>query len=199
MDVENQQFLKDLIPDLVALLCHEYKASDSIGLAVTRVLTNLTTMDENHCLMTPHLYILLELLRDAEQPIKIQVLKILVNISTNSQVTENELETDIQIIRVVEDYIECTIDEEILLRAVTCLANILCALRNRWQNRHKSQISTAEFVSEDTEKRLYELQHHQNEDIVVHSGRALAALQPSVRGDTPRTRSDTDLIEVLQL
>ena len=34
---------------------------------------------------------------------------------------------------------------------------------------------------------------------MVHSGRALAALQPSVRGDTPRTRSDTDLIEVLQL
>ena len=49
------------------------------------------------------------------------------------------------------------------------------------------------------ERRLSDLQHHHNEDIVLHAGRALAALQPSVGMGTPRTRGNADLIEVLQL
>ena len=49
------------------------------------------------------------------------------------------------------------------------------------------------------ELRLKELQHHENENIAWHAERALAALQPSVGGETPRTREKIDLIELLQL
>jgi len=196
MDTENQRYLKSLIPDLTHMLRHD---SDTISLAVARVLTNLTAVDENHGLIIPHVFLLLEVLRASELTIKLQVLKILVNISTNPQVTENELEIDIQVIRGVGDFLDSSCDDEIVLRSVTCLANILSALRNRWQNRHRSQISTAEFVPENMELRLKELQHHENENIAWHAERALAALQPSVGGETPRTREKIDLIELLQL
>ena len=49
------------------------------------------------------------------------------------------------------------------------------------------------------ERRLTELQHHKNENIAWNAERALVALQPSVDGETPRTRENADLIEVLQL
>ena len=49
-----------------------------------------------------------------------------------------------KIIRGIGDFLDSSCDDEIVLRSVTCLANILSALRNRWQNRHRSQISTAE-------------------------------------------------------
>ena len=49
------------------------------------------------------------------------------------------------------------------------------------------------------ERKLTELQHHQNETIAWHAERALVALQPYAGGETPRARGNADIIEVLQL
>eukprot|EP00795_Rhopilema_esculentum_P002089 gene2089-17660_t len=194
-----QQYMHELIPDVVGLLRHDQCSSAMVILAAARVLTNLTTLDENHSLLLPHLQVLLEILRISELPVKLQVLKILVNISTNNNIVENELETDIQIIRAVSDVLGVTWDEEILLRTVTCLANILAALRLRWQNKSKSRIRTAEFVSEEMVQNLEELQQHKNEDIVSHTGRALAALQLPAEDRANTSISNVDMIEILRL
>ena len=45
--------------------------SDDMTLAVARVLTNLTAVDENHGLIIPHVFLLLEVLRSSELPVKV--------------------------------------------------------------------------------------------------------------------------------
>ena len=50
-------------------------------------------------------------------------------------------------IRAIEGFIDISAEYEILLRAVTCLANVLSALNRRWHNRSRSLVSTAEVSS----------------------------------------------------
>ena len=43
-----------------------------------------------------------------------------------------------KIIHDVGDFLDSSCDDEIVLRSITCLKNILSALRNRLQDRHRS-------------------------------------------------------------
>ena len=78
------------------------------------------------------------------EPFGTMIFKFLVNEKLNFQGIDTLFP---KIIRVVGDYVDVSFDEEILLRSITCLANILSALRNRWQNKHRAHISTAEVSS----------------------------------------------------
>eukprot|EP00112_Aurelia_sp_Birch-Aquarium-sp1_P002253 Seg1245.3 transcript_id=Seg1245.3/GoldUCD/mRNA.D3Y31 product="Armadillo repeat-containing protein 10" protein_id=Seg1245.3/GoldUCD/D3Y31 len=197
MDAENQAVLRSFIPSFVTQL--HRATTNGLYLAATRVLTNFSTLDENHSLIVPHLSVLFELLHTSDSSVKLQILKILVNLSTNAQVTENQLETDAQMIRAIEGFIDFSVEYEILLRAVTCLANILSALNRRWHNRSRSLVSTAEFVPEDMQRKLEELLEHHNQEIVYYARTSLQALEPAVAREGSDSLTSIELIEALQL
>eukprot|EP00794_Sanderia_malayensis_P006044 gene6044-6746_t len=202
MNAENQVVLRDLIPDLAELLCQR-DVPISVHLAVTRVLTNLTTLDENHDLLIPHAVHLFDLLKSSDKSIQLQILKILVNLSTNRQLTENLLEFDLQIIDSISDFVDYSIDEELLLRAITCLTNILSSLKLKWQIGNKRHLSVAEFVPSNMEEKLRELTQHSNEEIRTKSEIGLASLREpgslETSFDTSMSEPASDLVEILRL
>lgn len=199
MDIDNQTLLREIIPSLVGILKTPEPKSERTLLAVTRVLTNMTTLDQNHDLVIPHLIHLFEILKVSNSQIKLQILKILVNLSTNQKNTEDLLEIDLQIINAIDGFIAYDVPEDILLRALTCLANILLALNRRWQGDNKKFFSASEFVPVDMPARLEKLGHHSSEEIQMKSRSALSVLRGSLSGESSRSLTDAEIVNVLCL
>ncbi|XP_066929154.1 armadillo repeat-containing protein 10-like [Clytia hemisphaerica] len=181
MNVQNQTVLKDSIPQLIQILCKNVIKDETIKLftAVLCALTNLTALDESHSTLLPKMIVFCELLTQCEiVQVKLQVLKIFVNISTNKRNCENDFELAAMMIRSVECFLTIGEEERYLLRAVCCCANVLEAIHSRWKHDTLPHISPSEFVNQKLHDNLIKLSTHPNEDIHNHAMRALRALRP---------------------
>jgi len=176
----NQVKSRECIPQLLGILTTNHIDISSVEMftAVLYALTNFTTFNESHSYVLPHMHILYQLLQECDVvQIKLQVLKILVNLSTNKKICENMLEFDAQLLRCMESYIGSGVNEDFLLRSVTCSANVLEALQRRWRYGNKpSTVATPEFVSDIVQDEFLKLSLHENEDIRMQARRCVAAL-----------------------
>jgi len=202
LNAENQDLLKDAIPILIQTIKLNVINPTTVTLfvAVLQALTNLTTLDDSHDTLLPHIAILCELLLSCDViQIKLQVLKILVNVSTNSKLCENKLELDAQLLRSVETYTSPRSDDAFILRAVACCANVLTSLHRRWE--HDGTIATPEFVNEKLRSNFIELTSHHMKDIQMHAQRCLVALRPPTNDHVAKSQSleNIDMLEMLKL
>lgn len=194
----NQVILRDYIPKLVYILSTNevYLSSIELFTAVLCAVTNLTTLDESHPCLMPHINVLYDILRDSDiVQIRLQVLKILVNISTNRKMCENDFTLDEQLLRCMEPFIKSSFDEAFLLRAVSCYANVLEALQRRWRS---TTIATPEFVPEKIQEQLYFLTNHEHEDIHFQANRCLNALKTPNNVSSP-VPEELDILDVLKI
>lgn len=204
LNVENQSILKDCIPLLIQLLKINVINDSTVTLftAILCALTNLTTLDGSHPVILPHTALLCELLIQCEiVQIKLQVLKIFVNISTNSKNCENDFELAARMLRSLEPFISPLEEHRFLLRSLTCCANILDALHGRWESGVQPHVTTPEFVSPRMHENLVRLSTHDSEEIRQHASKALKALRaPSSEDSQAGTKMDKlDLLDILKI
>lgn len=204
LNEKNQNVLKYHIPKLIDILESRQKdgIDASLNIAVVQALTNLTTLDDSHSCIIPHIdAILLEIRTTNIKQVKIQSLKILVNLSSNRKVCENDLELDAKLLCAIEPYITVSEDEDIVLRAISCAANVLTSLHRRWQDNQTPNIATPEFVNERLLTNIEQLSECGIGDIQLQAGRCLMALNTPT---TPRSSQNNsmdamDILDVLKM
>ncbi|XP_065674626.1 armadillo repeat-containing protein 10 isoform X2 [Hydra vulgaris] len=198
----NQSILKEYIPTLVHILKTTKMNNKTVTLhiAVLNSLTNLTTLEENHEFIVVHINTFCEILQKCKiLQIKIQILRVLVNCSSNTKISENMLEVDVQMLGSVERFVHPEEDERCLLRAVHCCANVLSSLHRRWQYGKRLSIASTEFVSQRLRQNLLKLTLHTNEDIRLQAARSLRSLREPICIESNASIDDIDLIEVLKI
>lgn len=202
LNEKNQATLKECIPVLVSIIKSNVMNESSVSLfaAVLNALTNLTTLNDSHQDILKHIHVLCELLQECDVvQIKVQVLKVLVNLSTNDKLCENMLELDAQLLHSVEPFISPEVEEKFLLRAVSCCANVLTSLHRRWQYGKQPCVATPEFVNEKLRENLVRLTSHESQDIRLQAGRSLVALRTPVQGKLENSLDEIDILEVLKI
>lgn len=202
--VLNQQNQERLREDCIPLLFTVLSKSEcgEVSAAVLSVLVNFTTLDESHLYILPHMTSLYQLLQQTDVfHFKLQVLRILVNLSTNKKICENKLEFDAQLLRCMESYLSRDVSDDLVLRAATCCANVLSSLQRRWRyGEQPSTVATPEFVSVNTQDNLLRLSLHENEDIRIQARRCVAALNtPPTPSQSSHSMDSLDVLEVLKL
>ncbi|XP_017545848.1 armadillo repeat-containing protein 10 [Pygocentrus nattereri] len=88
MNIRNQEQLKIYVPSVVQLIEMSPVNSD-LQLAALRLLTNLTVTDNHQHLMKNSITLLLSLLVVSSEVLQIQVLKVLVNLSSNPDIMDD--------------------------------------------------------------------------------------------------------------
>jgi len=200
----NQDEVQKCIPRLIGALSTKNMCRCSIGMfiAVLCALINITTLKESHSHVLPYAHVLYQLLQQCDVTrVKLQVLTILVNLSTNKKTCENMLEHDAQLLRCMETYIGHGVGEAFVLRAVTCCANVLSSLQRRWRyGNEPTVIATPEFVSDRVQDELLKLSLHENEVIRGQARRCVAALySPPTPTASGHSMDSLDTLDVLKL
>lgn len=139
MNIKNQEELKTYITKI----CEETSSSplnSELQLAGLRFLTNMSVTNDYHYMMTSSIPCFLHLLLDGDEPTQIQVLKVLVNLSANSAMTEHLLSAQAPFLLSLFD--SC-INKEILLRVLVFATNLT-------QHMKKAESSIALHHSEDS-------------------------------------------------
>lgn len=200
----NQECIRsECVPQLCGLLQTKLDISTvEMFAAVLSALTNFTTLNESHPYVLPYLYDLYELLKECEYVhIKLQVMKILVNLSTNKKICENKIEFDAELLRLMESYLVPGTESPFILRAVTCCANVLESLQRRWKySKEPSALATPEFLSERAQEEVMKLSLDENEDIRLQARRCVSALnKPATPSSSAHSMDSLDLLDVLKI
>ncbi|XP_046581594.1 uncharacterized protein LOC124289046 [Haliotis rubra] len=122
MDVANQAKLEVCIPILVDLVMHEGMSSN-VKLSSLQPLTNLSTTSTYHGQYTRAVQQLYDLLDVGNRVVRIQAIKLLVNLSCNSEMVKHLLAAKAP--TCMMSLLEKTADPNMSLRLITLLANIV--------------------------------------------------------------------------
>ncbi|KAK7868758.1 hypothetical protein R5R35_002553 [Gryllus longicercus] len=128
LNQENQKELKDVIPILLTFVNKE-QPSDKLVQSALLTLTNIAVLPDWHDEFYPVLHTLYNLVDAATPQIKLQALKLLVNLSCNEDMVPSLLAA--QAPRRLIYLLDPSTNEEILLRVVTLLANLTTAAKDQ--------------------------------------------------------------------
>ncbi|XP_076879031.1 armadillo repeat-containing protein 10 [Brachyhypopomus gauderio] len=121
MNIRNQEQLKIYVPQVLELIEMSPVNSD-LQLAALRLLTNLTVTDNHQHLMKNSITLLLSLLVVSSEVLQIQVLKVLVNLSSNPDVMDDIVQAQAPASLVLL-FDSCT-SADVLLRLLTLVVNL---------------------------------------------------------------------------
>ncbi|KAK1804340.1 hypothetical protein P4O66_020359 [Electrophorus voltai] len=121
MNIQNQEQLKIYVPQVLELIEMSPVNSD-LQLAALRLLTNLTVTDNHQHLMKPSITLLLSLLVVSSEVLQIQVLKVLVNLSSNPDIMDDLVQAQAPASLVLL-FDSCT-SADVLLRLLTFVVNL---------------------------------------------------------------------------
>lgn len=121
MNIQNQDQLKIYVPSLLELI--EMSPVDSdLQLAALRLLTNLTITDQHQHLLKSSITLLLSLLVVSKEVLQIQVLKVLVNLSSNPDMMDDIVQAQAPASLVL--LCDACTSTEVLLRLLTFVGNL---------------------------------------------------------------------------
>ncbi|XP_014247323.1 uncharacterized protein LOC106665423 [Cimex lectularius] len=120
LNKDNQKELKEAIPILSAILLNQ--PQEKIQLQTLITLTNITVLEDWHEECCPILHHLYNLVDNGAFLIKLQALKVLVNLTCNSEMIPSLLAAHAP--RKLLHLLDISTNEELLLRVVTLLANL---------------------------------------------------------------------------
>uniref|UniRef100_A0A1B6KVG7 Armadillo repeat-containing domain-containing protein n=1 Tax=Graphocephala atropunctata TaxID=36148 RepID=A0A1B6KVG7_9HEMI len=121
LNEDNQKELKDAIPVLLSFVNKE-QPLEKLVLCALVTLTNIAVLTEWHDEFYPVFHNLYHLVDSASPQIRLQALKLLINLSCNEDMVPSLLAA--QAPRRLIYLLDLTMNEEILLRVVTLLANL---------------------------------------------------------------------------
>ncbi|KAF6217175.1 hypothetical protein GE061_001529 [Apolygus lucorum] len=189
LNSDNQKELKDSIPVLSSILLAQ--PSEKIALQTLMTLTNITALPDWHeecCPILHHLYYLVD---NAVFPIKLQSLKVLVNLTCNMEMIPSLLAA--QAPKKLLHLLDISSNEELLLRVVTLLGNLTQGVRQLNIDPILDLPLEDKAPSPDTmyaaiygvnvqdkicNKTFTIMNNHPNEDIRIQSRKIVDALKP---------------------
>ncbi|XP_067861100.1 armadillo repeat-containing protein 10 [Heptranchias perlo] len=121
MNVANQEKLKIWIPQILEIL-EASMLNSELQVAGFRVLTNLSVTNNYHHMMTNSIPHFLKLLVEGTENVKVQVLKVLVNLSANPDLTN-----DLLCAQAPSSFLllfDSCVNKEVLLRMLMFVANL---------------------------------------------------------------------------
>uniref|UniRef100_UPI00398E8916 armadillo repeat-containing protein 10 isoform X2 n=1 Tax=Pristiophorus japonicus TaxID=55135 RepID=UPI00398E8916 len=121
MNVANQEELKIWIPQILEIL-EATTLNSELQVAGLRVLTNISVTNNYHHMMTNSIPHFLKLLAEGTESIKVQVLKVLVNLSANPDLTH-----DLLCAQAPSSFLslfDSCVNKEVLLRLLIFVANL---------------------------------------------------------------------------
>ncbi|XP_064417506.1 armadillo repeat-containing protein 10 isoform X3 [Latimeria chalumnae] len=127
MNVKNQEQIKVYLPQILEIV-HNTPLNSDLQVAGLRLLTNMSVTNSHQHRMISSVPQFLHLLVEGSETTQIQVLKVLVNLSANPALTEHLLKT--QAPPSLLYLFDCCINKDILLRALTLVANLRSNMKN---------------------------------------------------------------------
>ncbi|KAK3564770.1 hypothetical protein QTP86_025269 [Hemibagrus guttatus] len=121
MNIRNQEQLKIYVPSVLELIEMSPVNSD-LQLAALRLLTNLTVTDNHQHLLKSSITLLLSLLVVSNSVLQIQVLKVLVNLSSNPDIMDDIVQAQAPASLVL--IFDCCTNTEVLLRLLVFIGNL---------------------------------------------------------------------------
>ncbi|XP_060741620.1 armadillo repeat-containing protein 10 [Tachysurus vachellii] len=121
MNICNQEQLKIYVPSVLELIEMSPVNSD-LQLAALRLLTNLTVTDNHQHLLKGSITLLLSLLVVSNSVLQIQVLKVLVNLSSNPDIMDDIVQAQAPASLVL--LYDCCTSTEVLLRLLVFIGNL---------------------------------------------------------------------------
>eukprot|EP00062_Callorhinchus_milii_P006701 gi/632947516/ref/XP_007889084.1/ PREDICTED: armadillo repeat-containing protein 10 [Callorhinchus milii] len=121
MNVANQEELKVWIPQILQILETSILNSE-LQLAGLRVLTNMSVTNNYHCVITSSIPYFYKVLAEGVENTQVQVLKVLVNLSANPDLTQ-----DLLCAQAPPSFLllfDSCVNKDILLRVLTFVANL---------------------------------------------------------------------------
>ncbi|XP_014289553.1 armadillo repeat-containing protein 10 [Halyomorpha halys] len=122
---DNQKELKDCIPVLYSLLLDQ--PSEKLTFQILLTLTNIAVLPDWHEEFCPILHHLYHLVDSGSAPVKLQALRVLVNLSCNDDMIPSLLAAHAP--KKLLHLLDMSTNEDILLRVVTLLANLTQCVR----------------------------------------------------------------------
>ncbi|XP_041059365.1 armadillo repeat-containing protein 10 isoform X2 [Carcharodon carcharias] len=121
MNVANQEELKIWIPQILEII-EATTLNSELQVAGLRVLTNISVTNNYHHMMTNSIPHFLKLLVEGTESIKVQVLKVLVNLSANPGLTHDLLYAQAPLSFLL--LFDSRVNKEVLLRLLIFVANL---------------------------------------------------------------------------
>ncbi|XP_074873104.1 armadillo repeat-containing protein 10 [Carettochelys insculpta] len=186
MNVKNQEEIKVYILQV----CKEIEISplnSDLQLAGLRLLTNMSVTNDYHHMMTNGIPCFLHLLSEGNERTKVQVLKILVNLSANPAMIQHLCSAQAPSLLSLFDY---GINKEILLRALTFAVNLNQNMKN------EDGIITQDLSSEDSiffllcghstqyAQKLVRLLHHQDTEVKEQAAKIITQQRGEILRDS---------------
>ncbi|XP_059468337.1 uncharacterized protein LOC132192402 isoform X2 [Neocloeon triangulifer] len=126
LNAENQKELKNAVPILLSYVIRQHP-SEKLVLSTLLTLTNIAVLNNWHEEFLPALHAFYGLVDTGSPQIKLQTLKLLVNLSCNEDIIPSLLAA--QAPKRLIYLLDPTTNEDILLRVVTLLANLTTAVK----------------------------------------------------------------------
>ncbi|XP_048466387.1 armadillo repeat-containing protein 10 isoform X2 [Rhincodon typus] len=133
MNIANQKELKIWIPQILEIL-RTTALNSELQVASLRVLTNFSVTNNYHYMMTNYIPHFLKLLVEGTEKIKVQILKLLINLSANPDICHDLLSAQAPLSFLL--LFDSCVSKEVLLRLLILVANLkenLSLLRNSVQ------------------------------------------------------------------
>ncbi|CAL8078723.1 unnamed protein product [Orchesella dallaii] len=124
LNEQNQKEMKSMVPMLLSYVSDVSKHAEELVDAVLTTLANIAVLTDWHDEFCPFLHGLYSLIDQLSLPIRLQSLKLLVNLSTNEDMVPSLLAA--QAPKRLLYLMDLTEEREIVLRLVTLLANLTC-------------------------------------------------------------------------
>lgn len=124
---DNQKELKDTIPQLMTMLKQE-NLKDELAQSILMALTNFAVLSDWHCEFFPVLHTAYEFIDKKSPALKLQALKLLINLSCNENMIPSLLAA--QAPRRLIYHLDTSVNEDVLLRVVTLLSNLTQAVKD---------------------------------------------------------------------
>ncbi|BES90864.1 DUF634 [Nesidiocoris tenuis] len=189
LNSDNQREMKDSIPVITSILLSQ--PPEKIALQCLTTLTNITALPDWHDECCPVLHHLYNLVDTGVFPIKLQALKVLVNLTCNMDMIPSLLAA--QAPKKLLHLLDISTNEELLLRVVTLLGNLTQGVRQLNIDPILDLPLEDKAPSPDTmyaaiygvnvqdkicNKTFTIMNNHPNEDVRVQSRKIVDALKP---------------------
>ncbi|GFO01918.1 Armadillo repeat-containing x-linked protein 1 [Plakobranchus ocellatus] len=181
MDPKAHPKLEESIPSLISLLLLD-APPESLVLSVLRPLINLSAVPTYHAYYVRAIPVLFRILDTGSTMVKVQSLKILVNLSLDEDMVPHLLAAKAPVCFM--DLLESSSDSDVILRTVTMLANIFVAMKEKTIDRGalpvgpNADLSLCVFVIlTDTDSildlrtKVLHLTKHNDEDVCFQASR----------------------------
>ncbi|XP_048410196.1 armadillo repeat-containing protein 10 isoform X2 [Stegostoma tigrinum] len=121
MNIANQKELKIWIPQILEIL-RTTTLNSELQVASLRVLTNFSITNNYHYMMTNYIPHFLKLLVEGTEKIKVQILKVLINLSANPDICHDLLSAQAPLSLLL--LFDSCVNKEVLLRLLILVANL---------------------------------------------------------------------------